>query len=296
MKVLGTLTLGAALIVCPLLARADIRTTQELQSDLRALQQLEQQQVPADRLAPMRSTLQQMTSDQVNPALFAVDRAIFAAQLEGIRIERDNAQQSQRLASLRRQLQDLQSQSQHLQDEYARLRQQLAQQTATGAQSERLQQEIQQQKQTLRQEQQRLEELSKQAPAAPGAVPSPSVAVPGIPAGLSQYAQISTGKEGVRLRMPVAQLFVPSSHQLTANGLQRLRSVANSLRQSSASEILVRVSPQPEGTNTATRQAESILRALRQNGIPDQRLALASGSGVPAGMAELLLVGLGAQP
>ena len=296
MKVLGTFTLGTALLICPLLVQADVGTTQELQSDMRALAQLEQQQVPADRLAPLRSTLQQMTSDQVNPALFAVDRAIFAAQLEGIRIERDNDQQGQNIATLRRELQKLQSQSQHLQDEYARLRQQLAQQTASGAQSQRLQQEIAQQKQILRQEQQRLEELSKQAPSAPSTASSPSPAVPGIPAGLGQYAQVSAGKDGLRLQMPVAQLFAPSSHQLTANGLQRLRSLANSLRASSASEILVRVSPQPEGTNAATRQAEVILRALRQNGIPDQRLALASGAGVPAGTAELLLVGLGAQP
>jgi len=296
MKTLATLTLGGTLLIGPVLAQADLRTTQELQSDLRALQRLEQQQVPADRLAPLRATLQQMTSDQVNPALFAVDRAIFAAQLDGIRIERDNGQQGERIASLRRQLQELQSQSQQLQDEYARLRQQLAQQTRAGAQSQRLQQEIQQQKQTLQEEQQQLEELSKQAPSAPAQAPSPGAVVPGLPAGIRQYAQVSVGKEGVRLQMPAAQLFAPASHRLTANGLQRLRALANGLRQSSASEILVRVSPQPEGTNTATRQAESILHALRQNGIPDQRLALASGSGVPAGMAELLLVGLGAQP
>ena len=74
-------------------------------------------------------------------------------------------------------------------------------------------------------------------------------------------------------------------------GRQRLQAMASILKQASASQVLVRVAPQPGGISLATQRAEAILHALRQDGIPDRVLALATGSGLTPGTAELLLVG-----
>ncbi|CDQ11548.1 conserved exported protein of unknown function [Acidithiobacillus ferrivorans] len=287
------------LLALPGIAVADIATTQALQQ---ALQRLEKAQrsgppIPPATLSGLHSSLRMMTSDQVNPVLFQVDRAIFNARLAGLREQRQQAAEQDRLSGLRQQVQSLTRQHQALQNEYGKLREQLASKTMSGARTQHLQAEIQQQQQMLQSEEQRLAGLAQQQGATPipGVAASPLTTQPGYGKALMVYAQVRAASDGVHVTMPVNSLF-GSDTRLSADGKQRLQAISGILKQTAASEILVRVAPQPLGANVATQRAETILRTLRHNGIPGTVLALATGVGLSSGTAELLLVNASPTP
>ena len=287
----------ALLLALPGIAAADIATTQALQQ---ALQRLEKAQrsgppIPPATLSSLHSSLRMMTRDQVNPVLFQVDRAIFNARLAGLREQRQQAAEQDRLSSLQHQVQSLTRQHQTLQNEYGKLREQLASKTMSGAQTQHLQAEIRQQQQMLQSEEHRLAGLAKQQGAVPGAPASPLTALPSYGRALTVYAQVRAASDGVHVTMPVTSLF-GSDNRLSADGEQRLQAISGILKQTAASEILVRVAPQPLGANVATQRAETILRTLRRNGIPGTVLALATGVGLSPGTAELLLVNASPAP
>jgi type IV pilus biogenesis protein CpaD/CtpE len=278
------------LFLLPSLAWADTATTTVLQQAYAQARSLQPQLSPQES-AQLQQDLQQMTADQVNPALFGVDHAIFEARVQGLRAAHapSSAQEKERL---QRQLNSLNQRYQSLQAEYAQLRQQLANRTMESARSSRLQQEIQQQKQTLQQEEQSLAKLQPKSSAAPATSPTaraPQAApVPQQMQALASYGTLRQGKYGTELDLPVASLF-SGDRELSANGRQRLRSIAGALKGVSAPQILVRVSSQPGGINLATQRAEAIVQGLRQAGVPEQRLALAANAGVANGMAQILL-------
>ncbi len=285
------------LITFPVLASADVATTQVLQQSLQRLQNAQRNgpTMPPATLSALQETLQMMTRDQVSPALFQVDKAIFDARMAGLQEQRQSGKQQQHLGDLQKQVQSLTKQHQALQNEYAKLRQQLASKTMTGAQAQHLQKEIQQQKQMLQSEEQRLATIAKQ-PQQSSSILLPeqsgittSSTLPAYGKALTVYAQVKAASDGVHVTMPADSLF-GSDNRLSSDGEQRLQAISKILKQSNASEILVRVAPQPLGANAATQRAETILRSLRRNGVPDQALALATGSGLAAGTAELLLV------
>lgn len=253
------------------------------------IQNAEQRLLAAQRVAPippatldgLRNALALMKQDQAQPALFQVDARIFDARMAGLaEIRRQETQQHQ-LGDLQEEVQRLGTQYQSLQTEYAQLRQQLAARTMSTAQNQHLEQEIQQQKTLLQQEEKRVATLAGQ---------HPESAAPAYAKALTVYAQVRAASDGVHVSMPTASLFAGNAHQLSSAGRQRLQAVASIIKQASASQVLVRVAPQPGGISLATRRAETILHALRQDGIPDRVLALATGFGLTPGTAELLLV------
>jgi hypothetical protein len=271
----------ALLLALPGIAVADIATSQALQQ---ALQRLEKAQrsgppIPPATLSGLHSSLRMMTRDQVNPVLFQVDRAIFNARLAGLREQRQQAAEQDRLNGLRHQVQSLTRQYQALQNEYGKLREQLASKTMSGARIQHLQAEIQQQG----------------AIPIPGVTATPLTTQPGYNKALTVYAQVRAASDGVHVTMPVNSLF-SSDARLSTSGKQRLQAISGILKQTTASEILVRVAPQPLGANIATQRAETILRTLRHNGIPGTVLALATGLGLSSGTAELLLVNASPTP
>ncbi|MBU2738509.1 hypothetical protein [Acidithiobacillus concretivorus] len=289
---------AALLLSFPALASADVATTRILQQSLQRLQNAQRSgpAIPAATLSGLQESLQMMTRDQVNPAIFQVDKAIFDARMAGLQEQRQSIHQQTSLSKLQQQVQSLTSQHQALQNEYARLRQQLASKTMTGAQTQHLQAEIQQQKQMLQAEEKHLANLAKQPPSSLNGLSSStaitSTSTTSLPAygkALTVYAQVQAASDGVHVSMPADSLF-GSDNRLSSDGEQRLQAISRILKQSNAHEILVRVAPQPLGANAATQRAEAILRNLRRNGVPDQSLALATGSGLTAGTAELLLV------
>ena len=288
----------ALLLALPGIAVADIATSQALQQ---ALQRLEKAQrsgppIPPATLSGLHSSLRMMTDDQVNPALFQVDRAIFNARLAGLREQRQQGAAQGQLNGLRQQVQALTRQYHALQNEYGKLREQLASKTMSGARTQHLQAEIQQQQQMLQSEEQRLAGLAQQgATPIPGVGASPLTAQSGYGKALTVYAQVRAASDGVHVTMPVTSLF-SSDTRLSADGKQRLQAISGILKRTAASEILVRVAPQPLGANVATQRAETILRTLRHNGIPGTVLALASGLGLSSGTAELLLVNASPTP
>lgn len=285
------------LVTLPGLASADLATTHVLQQSLQRLQNAQRSgpAIPPATLSALQNSLQMMTQDQVNPALFQVDSAIFNARMAGLQEQRQLATQKNHLSALQQQVQSLTHQHQALQSEYAKLRQQLASKTMNGAQTQHLQAEIRQQKQMLQSEEQRLAGLAKQPSSTssntPNILPSatPTTALPAYGKALTVYAQVRAAPDGVHVTMPVSSLF-GSDNRLSSDGEQRLQAIARILKHSNPSEILVRVAPQPLGANAATQRAETILRNLRHQGVSDQALALATGSGLKAGTAELLLV------
>ncbi len=271
----------ALLLALPGIAVADIATSQALQQ---ALQRLEKAQrsgppIPPATLSGLHSSLRMMTRDQVNPVLFQVDRAIFNARLAGLREQRQQAAEQDRLNGLRHQVQSLTRQYQALQNEYGKLREQLASKTMSGARIQHLQAEIQQQG----------------AIPIPGVTATPLTTQPGYNKALTVYAQVRAASDGVHVTMPVNSLF-SSDTRLSTSGKQRLQAISGILKQTTASEILVRVAPQPLGANVATQRAETILRTLRHDGIPGTVLALATGLGLSSGTAELLLVNASPTP
>ena len=271
----------ALLLALPGIAVADIATSQALQQ---ALQRLEKAQrsgppIPPATLFGLHSSLRMMTRDQVNPVLFQVDRAIFNARLAGLREQRQQAAEQDRLNGLRHQVQSLTRQYQALQNEYGKLREQLASKTMSGARIQHLQAEIQQQG----------------AIPIPGVTATPLTTQPGYSKALTVYAQVRAASDGVHVTMPVNSLF-SSDTRLSTSGKQRLQAISGILKQTAASEILVRVAPQPLGANVATQRAETILRTLRHDGIPGTVLALATGLGLSSGTAELLLVNASPTP
>ncbi|MBU2785828.1 hypothetical protein HAP93_08615 [Acidithiobacillus ferriphilus] len=271
----------ALLLALPGIAVADIATSQALQQ---ALQRLEKAQrsgppIPPATLSGLHSSLRMMTRDQVNPVLFQVDRAIFNARLAGLREQRQQAAEQDRLNGLRHQVQSLTRQYQALQNEYGKLREQLASKTMSGARIQHLQAEIQQQG----------------AIPIPGVTATPLTTQPGYNKALTVYAQVRAASDGVHVTMPVNSLF-SSDTRLSTSGKQRLQAISGILKQTAASEILVRVAPQPLGANVATQRAETILRTLRHDGIPGTVLALATGLGLSSGTAELLLVNASPTP
>ncbi|MDA8245130.1 hypothetical protein [Acidithiobacillus sp.] len=271
----------ALLLALPGIAVADIATSQALQQ---ALQRLEKAQrsgppIPPATLFGLHSSLRMMTRDQVNPVLFQVDRAIFNARLAGLREQRQQAAEQNRLNGLRHQVQSLTRQYQALQNEYGKLREQLASKTMSGARIQHLQAEIQQQG----------------AMPIPGVTANPLTTQPGYNKALTVYAQVRAASDGVHVTMPVNSLF-SSDTRLSTSGKQRLQAISGILKQTAASEILVRVAPQPLGANVATQRAETILRTLRHDGIPGTVLALATGLGLSSGTAELLLVNASPTP
>jgi regulator of replication initiation timing len=291
---------AALLLSFPALASADVATTRVLQQSLQRLQNAQRSgpAIPSTTLSGLQESLQMMTRDQVNPAIFQVDKAIFDARMAGLQEQRQSIHQQTSLSKLQQQVQSLTSQHQALQNEYARLRQQLASKTMTGAQTQHLQAEIQQQKQMLQAEEKHLASLAKQPSSSLNglssstAITSTSTSTTSLPAygkALTVYAQVQAASDGVHVSMPADSLF-GSDNRLSNDGEQRLQAISRILKQSNAYEILVRVAPQPLGANAATQRAEAILRNLRRNGVPDQSLALATGSGLAAGTAELLLV------
>ena len=287
----------ALLLALPGIAAADIATTQALQQALQRLERVQRSGPPITpaTLSGLHSSLRMMTRDQVNPALFQVDSAIFNARLAGLHEQRQQAAAQDRLSSLQHQVQSLTRQHQTLQNEYGKLREQLASKTMSGAQTQHLQAEIRQQQQMLQSEEQRLAGLAKQQGAVPGAPASPLTALPSYGRALTVYAQVRAASDGVHVTMPVTSLF-GSDTQLSTDGKQRLQAISGILKQTAASEILVRVAPQPLGANVATQRAETILRTLRRNGIPGTVLALATGVGLSPGTAELLLVNASPAP
>ncbi|WCE94091.1 hypothetical protein [Acidithiobacillus ferriphilus] len=271
----------ALLLALPGIAVADIATSQALQQ---ALQRLEKAQrsgppIPPATLFGLHSSLRMMTRDQVNPVLFQVDRAIFNARLAGLREQRQQVTGQNRLNGLRHQVQSLTRQYQALQNEYGKLREQLANKTMSGARIQHLQAEIQQQG----------------AIPIPGVTATPLTTQPGYSKALTVYAQVRAASDGVHVTMPVNSLF-SSNTRLSTSGTQRLQAISGILKQTAASEILVRVAPQPLGANVATQRAETILRTLRHDGIPGTVLALATGLGLSSGTAELLLVNASPTP
>ena len=271
----------ALLLALPGIAVADIATSQALQQ---ALQRLEKAQrsgppIPPATLSGLHSSLRMMTRDQVNPVLFQVDRAIFNARLAGLREQRQQVTGQNRLNGLRHQVQSLTRQYQALQNEYGKLREQLASKTMSGARIQHLQAEIQQQG----------------AIPIPGVTATPLTTQPGYNKALTVYAQVRAASDGVHVTMPVNSLF-SSDTRLSTSGKQRLQAISGILKQTTASEILVRVAPQPLGANVATQRAETILRTLRHDGIPGTVLALATGLGLSSGTAELLLVNASPTP
>ncbi len=287
----------ALLLALPGIAAADIATTQALQQALQRLERVQRSGPPITpaTLSGLHSSLRMMTRDQVNPALFQVDSAIFNARLAGLHEQRQQAAAQDRLSSLQHQVQSLTRQHQALQNEYGKLREQLASKTKSGAQTQHLRAEIRQQQQMLQSEEQRLAGLAKQQGAVPGAPASPLTALPSYGRALTVYAQVRAASDGVHVTMPVTSLF-GSDTQLSTDGKQRLQAISGILKQTAASEILVRVAPQPLGANVATQRAETILRTLRRNGIPGTVLALATGVGLSPGTAELLLVNASPAP
>ncbi|PKY09509.1 hypothetical protein B1757_14220 [Acidithiobacillus marinus] len=284
------------LITWPVLASADLATTRVLQQSLQRLHNAQRSgpAIPPETLSRLHETLQMMTRDQIDSRLFQVDKAIFDARMAGLQAQRQRSHQQTSLHKLQEQVQSLSKQHQALQSEYAQLRQQLASKTMTGAQTQHLQAEIQQQKQMLQAEEQHLANLAKQpqstvSPPPSSSVSSSNAALPSYGKALTVYAQVRAASDGVHVSMPADSLF-GSDNRLSQDGEQRLQAISRILKQSNVREILVRVAPQPLGANVATQRAESILRSLRRNGVPDQSLALATGSGLPAGSAELLLV------
>ncbi len=253
------------------------------------IQSAEQRLLAAQRVAPippatldgLRNALALMKQDQAQPALFQVDARIFAARMEGLAEIRGQETQQRQLEGLQEQIQRLSTQNQSLQAEYGQLRQQLAAKTMSTAQTRHLEQEIQQQKTQLQQEEKRVATLAGQ---------SPQSAAPAYAKALTVYAQVRAASDGVHVSLPAASLFAANA-RLSSAGRQRLQAMASILKQASASQVLVRVAPQPGGISLATQRAEAILHALRQDGIPDRVLALATGSGLTPGTAELLLVG-----
>ena len=290
---------AALLIALPSLAAADTATTQALQQALQRLQNVQRSgpPMPSATLSGLHTSLQMMTRDQINPALFQVDQAIFNARLSGLYEQRQQAAEQNRLSSLQRLVQSLTRQHQSLQSEYGRLREQLASKTMSGAQTQHLQAEIQQQRQMLQSEEQRLAGMATQQGATPipNASTSPLSTLPGYGKALTVYAQVRAASDGVHVTMPVTSLF-GNENRLSVDGKQRLQAISGILKQTAASEILVRVAPQPLGANVATQRAENILRTLRRNGIPDKVLALATGAGLSTGTAELLLVNTSPAP
>ncbi|MBU2759311.1 hypothetical protein [Acidithiobacillus sulfurivorans] len=289
---------AALLLSFPALASADVATTRVLQQSLQRLQNAQRSgpAIPPTTLSGLQESLQMMTRDQVNPAIFQVDKAIFDARMAGLQEQRQSIHQQTGLSKLQQQVHSLTSQHQALQNEYARLRQQLASKTMTSAQTQHLQTEIQQQKQMLQAEEKHLASLAKQPPSSLNGISSSaaitSTSTTSLPAygkALTVYAQVQAASDGVHVSMPADSLF-GSDNRLSNDGEQRLQAISRILKQSNAHEILVRVAPQPLGANAATQRAEAILRNLRRNGVPDQSLALATGSGLAAGTAELLLV------
>ncbi|MDD5279578.1 hypothetical protein [Acidithiobacillus sp.] len=287
---------AALLLSFPALASADVATTRVLQQSLQRLQNAQRSgpAIPPATLSGLQESLQMMTRDQVNPAIFQVDKAIFDARMAGLQEQRQSIHQQTSLSKLQQQVQSLTSQHQALQNEYARLRQQLASKTMTGAQTQHLQAEIQQQKQMLQAEEKHLANLAKQPPGSLNGLSSSTAitsttSLPAYGKALTVYARVQAASDGVHVSMPADSLF-GSDNRLSSDGEQRLQAISRILKQSNAREILVRVAPQPLGANAATQRAEAILRNLRRNGVPDQSLALATGSGLAAGTAELLLV------
>lgn len=287
---------AALLLSFPALASADVATTRVLQQSLQRLQNAQRNgpAIPPATLSGLQESLQMMTRDQVNPAIFQVDKAIFDARMAGLQEQRQSIHQQTSLSKLQQQVQSLTSQHQALQNEYARLRQQLASKTMTGAQTQHLQAEIQQQKQMLQAEEKHLANLAKQPPGSLNGLSSSTAitsttSLPAYGKALTVYARVQAASDGVHVSMPADSLF-GSDNRLSSDGEQRLQAISRILKQSNAQEILVRVAPQPLGANAATQRAEAILRNLRRNGVPDQSLALATGSGLAAGTAELLLV------
>ena len=272
----------ALLLALPGIAVADIATSQALQQ---ALQRLEKAQrsgppIPPATLSGLHSSLRMMTRDQVNPVLFQVDRAIFNARLAGLSEQRQQVTEQDRLNGLRHQVQSLTRQYQALQNEYGKLREQLASKTMSGARIQHLQAEIQQQQGAM---------------PIPGVTATPLTTQPGYNKALTVYAQVRAASDGVHVTMPVNSLF-SSDTRLSTSGKQRLQAISGILKQTAASEILVRVAPQPLGANVATQRAETILRTLRHDGIPGTVLALATGLGLSSGTAELLLVNASPTP
>lgn len=287
---------AALLLSFPALASADVATTRVLQQSLQRLQNAQRSgpAIPPATLSGLQESLQMMTHDQVNPAIFQVDKAIFDARMAGLQEQRQSIHQQTSLNKLQQQVQSLTRQHQALQNEYAQLRQQLASKTMTGAQTQHLQEEIQQQKQMLQAEEKHLASLAKQAPNSLNGLSSSTAitsttSLPAYGKALTVYARVQATSDGVHVSMPADSLF-GSDNRLSSDGEQRLQAISRILKQSNAHEILVRVAPQPLGANAATQRAEAILRNLRRNGVPDQSLALATGSGLAAGTAELLLV------
>ncbi len=271
----------------PLLAQGDSITTRQIQNATARVEAQEKQGgLTQAQIRNLQETLHMMTADQIYPALFRVDRAILEARFQGILQYRQRIEQARNAVHLKNQLANLKHEHQVLAARYSALRQQLAQKTMAGAQTQHMEQKIRQQEKTIRQEEGALAEMK--TPGNAGNNSSPASA-------LSAYGSVRTGRNGVHLQMPVSTLF-QNSHILSTTGLERLRAVASALQRVETREILVRVAPRPGGTNLATQRAERILRTLRKNGIPDQRLALATGSGLPEGTAELFLVNAAENP
>jgi len=284
----------AICLLLPAVAWADSSTTLAMQRAYAQVQALQKEGVSPAQGAALQRDLQQMNADQVNPELFAIDQAILQARIEGIRESRGN-NPSQHQA-LEQQLKRLNQRYQSLQQKYGKLRLELAQHTEASARQQRLEEEIQQQKALIQQEEESLGQIptspthsTPPTGSAPLAVPAPAPqpAVPRALQSLAAYGSLRQGKNGTELNLPVTALFT-QDHQLSANGQQRLRAIAAALRGQST-EVLVRVASQPGGLNLATQRAEEMLRALRQAGIPQERLALASGAGLSAGTAQILL-------
>ncbi len=272
---------GLFLLGFPFLAQGNPATTRQLQ-EATAIVQVQEMRggLTPMQIQNLQETLHMLTADQIYPNLFRVDLAILEARLQGVQLYRQTATQSRDAILLKNQMAKLNREYQVLEAQYSALRQKLAQKTMSGAQTQHLEQKIQQQEQALKQEEGALAQMK--TPVSGGSVSSPVRT-------LSAYGSVQSGRNGIHLQMPVSTLF-QSSHVLSTRGLEQLRKVASALQRVETSEILVRVAPNPGGTNLATQRAERILRTLRKNGIPDQRLALATGSGLPDGTAELFLV------
>ncbi|MDD2749545.1 MAG: hypothetical protein PHX24_05615, partial [Acidithiobacillus sp.] len=127
---------AALLLSFPALASADVATTRVLQQSLQRLHNAQRSgpAIPPATLSALQESLQMMTRDQVNPAIFQVDKAIFDARMAGLQEQRQSIHQQTSLNKLQQQVQSLTRQHQALQNEYAQLRQQLASKTMTGAQ------------------------------------------------------------------------------------------------------------------------------------------------------------------
>ncbi|WP_308389732.1 hypothetical protein [Acidithiobacillus sp. AMEEHan] len=97
--------LASTLLLLPALAWADANTTAALQHAYAQFQNLQKSaHLTPQQSAGLQRDLQQMTADQVNPPLFAVDKAIFEARLHGLREAQASTNSGQEKEVLTRQL------------------------------------------------------------------------------------------------------------------------------------------------------------------------------------------------